>query len=101
MSTRIKRNETPLRIFLGVLGLCTARPRGLRAAKNWLDQRPSMSPISQPVDPGATASYSDSQGSFFNRGKPRRRSARHTASPWRKRSNNVRLCHSRRRSEAP
>ncbi len=37
----------------------------------------------------------------FNRGKRRRRNARHTASPWRKRSNDVRLCRSRRRSETP
>jgi Family 4 glycosyl hydrolase len=49
----------------------------------------------------ATASYSNSQGSFFNRGKRRIRNARHTAPPWRKRSNDVRLCRSRRRSEAP
>jgi hypothetical protein len=45
--------------------------------------------------------YSNSQGSFFNRGKRRIRNARHTASPWRKRSNDVRLCRSRRRSETP
>ena len=36
---------------------------------------------------------------LFNRAKRRRRNARHTASPWRKCSNDVRLYLSRRRSE--
>ena len=36
-------------------------------------------------------------GSHFNRGRHRRRTARHIASSWRKRSNDVRLCRSRRR----
>ena len=35
----------------------------------------------------------------FQSRERRIRNARHTASPWRKRSNDVRLCRSRRRSE--
>jgi hypothetical protein len=49
---RNKRKETPPRNFLEVLGLCSTRPRGRRAAKDWLGQLASMSPISRRVDPG-------------------------------------------------